>query len=302
MKSKKYILLISIVVLAMAFTCSPPLHKRIKNEKQLADTTLQKIYNGTVSKMYEYMFSQRENVILINKKRYGVFKAGLKGLVLYSNFTESIASVLNLGRPRFYSIEPIAALAKMPVFSSGENKFISYRDSSAEYPFHFYNPEIVKWAYQNLIPDPNMEIGGQTAQVLYDKIYFKFFRTMTESYLFLNETNNFELEKERYELRMKEKDFRAFEYLEDMYGEIEILGLFDQYSEPTRNYAYGVGGLLSNAEMSPNLACGFWLRRGIDGSKNEIWQGLSRLMLIYDKEWFLKKLEGWKRIDEENDE
>lgn len=38
--------------------------------------------------------------------------------------------------------------------------------------------------------------------------------------------------------------------------------------------------------MTAQMAIGFWLRRGIDNTHIELWTGLRKVLLMYDKEWY----------------
>ena len=39
------------------------------------------------------------------------------------------------------------------------------------------------------------------------------------------------------------------------------------------------------------FSCGFWLRRGIDGTIDEVWKLMDLIMREYDSEWYLAHIE-----------
>ena len=43
---------------------------------------------------------------------------------------------------------------------------------------------------------------------------------------------------------------------------------------------------------------GFWLRRKIDGSYDEVWTLFSRVMSQFDSEWFEYMWEGWEYYED----
>jgi hypothetical protein len=39
------------------------------------------------------------------------------------------------------------------------------------------------------------------------------------------------------------------------------------------------------------MAIGFWIRRGIDGTADELWTGLTKLMQLYDGSWWQARMQ-----------
>jgi len=147
---------------------------------------------------------------------------------------------------------------------SGINELQS---NSAQYQFDYINPAIVNWAYDHLIPNPRDSIGGAPCQLLYDRVFRNFFREKTFCYLFLTGVRDFKNEQKNYRDHFYEKNFYGPDYLREQYGNVFMrnAGTTDFY------YAKSIG---------------FWLRRGIDGSADELWRSLKKVMTFYDYQWF----------------
>src|SRR5690606_868709 len=126
--------------------------------------------------------------------------------------------------------------------------------------------------HENLIIEPTSKIGNQTAQDVYDNVLQRFFRLMTESYLFVASNNETALIEEYKEL-MDHSDFDAMEFYEQKFANDLV-----EYKVET-----------DYSSLQPSMAISFWLRRKIDGSAPEFWIGFSKVMNLYDKVWFESK-------------
>ena len=140
-------------------------------------------------------------------------------------------------------------------------------------PFDWYNPELIQWGAENMIPEPDQSIAGYLAQELYDNNYSRFFRLQTESYLWLQD-HGYAMHQGQYLDAMKNVDFEGLTYLENRYR-----GELTQY---VPSYGY------DSSDWLPEIAIGFWLRRGIDGTHEELWEGLRKLLVTYDADWWSK--------------
>ena len=52
-------------------------------------------------------------------------------------------------------------------------------------PFGFYNPEMIRYGHENLLPHPDDMLTGIAYGALYKTVFQRFVRLMTESYLWL---------------------------------------------------------------------------------------------------------------------
>lgn len=172
---------------------------------------------------------------------------------------------------RHFSTRSIELLAGVPVINpeveQHEQVETSFYNARIKDGFAHYNPAIIQWAHENLIPDPEMiGFNGFAYQLIYDRMFKETMRLLVQSYLSFPDEESFVKEQNRYLEAMKSPDFDGASYLRRNY---DVL---------TDEYYYSI--------FSPALAKGFWLRRGMDGTSLQVWQGLRKVMLMYDKEWF----------------
>ena len=150
-------------------------------------------------------------------------------------------------------------------------------EENKEYDFNYYNPDFIAWGVENMVPDPENSIGGMLAREIYQNCYSRFFRLNTEAYLWL-EQNGYEIHQGQYVDAMQNVDFEGLNYLERRYR-----GELDHYTDEHTRY-WG--------DWTPELAIGFWLRRGLDGTHDELWEGLMKVLETYDAEWLAEIQEG----------
>ncbi len=223
--------------------------------------------------MFKYFFYQDvynvEGTIYIAGNVYGQFMAGINGIVLYGGVLDCMYEYLGEDKNfRFYDLDIVKRFTGLPVFRY-------------EGAFGYYNSDIVVWTYTHMIPNPDDIISGRTSQEIYDVVFSRFFRLMTESYIYLNDAGIYEQEKNAYFKNVIEKEKYALGYLDNRFPEI-----FPQYG-CQRGQSYWTEG----------MSFGFWLRRGIDGTDDEFWTGLKKVMLLYDKDWFEKMKDKYKNFD-----
>lgn len=136
--------------------------------------------------------------------------------------------------------------------------------------FRCYNPEVVRWLFDNMIPDPELVIDGHKFQEIYDVIGSRYFRLMVESYLYLQRIG-VDKETHRYKMAMKNRGFDGMEYFEANYGHI-----LPDFTYPDYAFSY----------FTPGLAVGYWLRRSIDGSAADLYNGYLKVVKLYDPAWY----------------
>jgi bifunctional DNase/RNase len=225
------------------------------------------LYTCWFTEPYEYMFDrggEGGRLVSIMGKTYGEFMAGIGGILHYGSLSSCVADLSDATKGSYSDVRPLAELAGLPLHSEQMND---------KQPFGFYNTALVRWGHENLIPDPELGIGDVTVRRVYDVVFARFFRMMTESYLYLVDSGKYERERRAY-WRMARRGGKqrvdGIEWLQGRYG-----GVLDQYS---------VGW--DGTSMTPQMAIGFWLRRRIDGTEGELWIGLKKLLKRYDREWY----------------
>ncbi|MFO8072166.1 MAG: bifunctional nuclease family protein [Polyangia bacterium] len=214
---------------------------------------------------YSYMFGGGER-IEIGSGSFGSFNAGVGGVMHYGSLSECAGELIGVPQKSYSDDGPIAALAGMPLY--GERM-------SEDKPFGFYNPELVRWGYENLVPDPATEIDGVPAREIYRVVFARFFRLMADSYLYLTESKKLERETRAYWrfAKRKNRGVDGIEWLQKRYA-----GALPQY-----------GGGWDGTTMTPQMAIGFWLRRHEDGTDDELWTGLRMVLDTYDADWYRER-------------
>lgn len=274
----KAILFLSVLISILMITARCGTTKEISNKdgavKHISKSDLGSIYHDAMVYSYEYMFDQQTGIQL-NENYVGRFMGGFKGLFLYSSLKEAFSEYSNGAIEKSDDFYDLTAYDKVSgdimLFKNSGNQFYSW-EGIQTLPFHYYNPDVVKWGHENLIIEPTSKIGNQSAQDVYDNVLQRFFRLMTESYLFIESNNETALIEEYKEL-MDHSDFDAMEFYEQKFENV----LVEYKVEP------------DYSSLQPSMAISFWLRRKIDGSATEFWIGFSKVMNLYDKVWFESK-------------
>ena len=285
MKKLPHIFLLTSLLLLHCTTGRMTVSGKIptRSTEVFSESDLAELYANSFQGCYEYMFDTRKAVFNVGGTDFGPFTAGMKGMILYSGFEDAVTAHLqkegNDAPPaytEFYDLTKFKDLAGgIPVFLNEQGEFQAWGiNNESGQDFHHYNPEIVKWGYTHLIPDPDSDISGYTFSILYAGIFKRFFRLMTLTYLDL-QAGKFQSETASYKQQMADPGFEALDYLERRFEE----KLKDYRPDPDDFTA-----------MSPGMAYGFWIRRGIDGTAGEFWKGLSRVMTTYDREWLSGKV------------
>lgn len=212
---------------------------------------------------YSYMFeggSEGEGAAA-----YGRFMAGISGIMDYGGLSPCAGKIHGPKQVSFSDASPIAAMAGLPLYSPAMND---------ERPFGYYNPDLVRWGHENLIPSRDEPIAGASAAQIYDRVFVRFFRTMARTYVVLHDEMQFEAEQQAYvehAIVHPQNPYGAgLDYLESRFSGVvrEDEGAFD------------------GTQMTSSMAFGFWLRRGMDGTEPELWIGLKKVLHDYDTEFF----------------
>jgi hypothetical protein len=208
--------------------------------------------------------------------RYGddQYYEGFQGLFNYADYpSDGVNNFLNRKSSNNWgSLEHYEKLAgiKMHIAESADQEWSS---SS----FHHYNPAFINWLTKNMIPPSGFSIKGVTAKYVY-RHYSRFFRLLTESYLYLNKSGTYDQQAKSYiDALLEAKNARRHEDGLDI--------LFGTY-----HYALSKYEIPSESEIpspfEPHMAFGFWLRRNLDGTHYEAYKCVSKIMNRFDKRWF----------------
>lgn len=152
-------------------------------------------------------------------------------------------------------------------------KTIEYEAPMDIHNFDHVNPDFVEWFAENMIPKAGERIGKQTAQAIYSEIGYPIFRNLVVSHDYL-EKIGFDQAVDDYKNKVAELDHT------DLDPEL-ITYLYETYTihlaeEPLPEQYY------ASSCFAGGTACGFWIRRRIDGSEKNIWNLVERVVQEYD--------------------
>lgn len=170
-----------------------------------------------------------------------------------------------------YDMKSIAYVSGIPVFNPKIKQHLQIKeniyDGGINDGFTYYNPTLIKWATRYLIPKPkDKNSQGITFQKIYDELYKNNVRFFAKNYLYFKDEKTYKNAQLHYKISMKTKEFNGPEYLYKYYS--------------YENDHVNMGGLYTP------IAIGFWIRRGIDGTNDELWQCFVKILKLYDHDWF----------------
>jgi hypothetical protein len=222
--------------------------------------TFEKLGGCWFESPYDYMFGGGSS-IQIGGSSYATFTGGISGILYYGDLNNCVAEHLGGQASSYSDNSPFAKLAGVPLYSD-------LMDDTK--PFGFFNPELIKWGHENLVPPATATIAGVPITDVYTFVFARFFRMMTEAYLWLAQSGNARKEEDEYWKMAQKKNVYGVEWLQNRYnGELA---------------PYQVAW--DGTSMTPQMAIGFWLRRGLDGTSGELWIGLKKVMTRFDATWF----------------
>ncbi|WCL49444.1 hypothetical protein [Leptospira sp. GIMC2001] len=172
------------------------------------------------------------------------------------------------------------------IFKSGPHRegFLILNHS---HEFGYYDPEFPKFLTKTLIPGANDKTFHFLTQPIYDKFIRNLSRTMYVTYQKLHSNEVF-LTKERlrYKKLIEQKTLEPY-YYEKFYSFMDY-GFTD---DPNPNIASHFKIFRDDPEFDGNVVktcVAFWIRRSIDGTDVNFFEGLKLLLLTYDSE-FIKR-------------
>jgi hypothetical protein len=158
------------------------------------------------------------------------------------------------------------SIEKRMFLISGINPVIGYDDFNIAH----YNTSFIDWIAINLIPSKNFNIGNYSVKGYYMEKFSRFFRKLINIYWML-ERKGFENEAIAYKDFYTNNEYGTIDYLIDLYAE-EIV--YEDINVASRkNYDINV------------LLAGFWLRRYLHNSSEEIYNVLINILSNFDSYW-----------------
>jgi len=184
------------------------------------------------------------------------------GLELFTQTGALIEALSALLAPSERSLSPLKLIKRL---TQRELLQSSERDGRGRRGLkpHRYNPSLLLWGFDQLIPPAQLELDGVSAQALYQAVARDFTRQLIDCYLYLHKKRDPKVE--RFELSMRSLDasFDGLAYLKARYNDAPSLR----------------GG-------SPGWPLvGFWLRRSLDETAPLIWGGLRLVVCRFDPEY-----------------
>ncbi|MCR9141022.1 MAG: hypothetical protein NXI24_02035 [bacterium] len=138
---------------------------------------------------------------------------------------------------------------------------------------NYYNPEIIRWARRNMIPPPKDTVFGVVSyQEIYDEIFARAFHVLHATDVYLREKEA-ESGKDRFMVYLKlyqAKDYAGRLQLRNEFDAVYRDEYLSQEADPY-NYYFSAGH-----------AAGFWLRRGMDGTVDEVRALVREILQKYD--------------------
>ncbi len=270
MKKKTITIVLSGILLPLLFSFSIYFIGEITKEQK------QKLIKSWFDSPYAYMFSNNlsgtsGNALDNLMNDTGEFTAGISGLMFYGGISSSVCEVFDYQADYgFASYKPIEKLSGIKCFLKTPGK------DGVE--FSYLNPEIIDWGYNNMLPDPNLKVQEYTCKKIYQTVFSRFFRMMTEAYVFANMDNDIMTLREGYVNEMYRDDYQGLNSQEEMYD-----GALSDYKIDK-----------DGTQMTPAMAIGFWVRRDIDGTSLKLWNTMKKFMKRYDKKWFKNYMSNYK--------
>ncbi|MDM8545474.1 DUF1311 domain-containing protein [Candidatus Venteria ishoeyi] len=165
----------------------------------------------------------------------------------------------------FMDYKQLQQLSNIPIFLRGPHSNTQL-NLHARYNFGYYNPEFVTWLVEHAIPGEK----DQTFRSLTQTMYAQFVSIPARIYYMVYQ----ELQsKPAFHIAQQQK-----------YEDLIVNQTLPQYY---RDEYYEFAGL-EQAGYDGNIVSGavlFWLRRGIDGTAAQFYQGLEKLIKTYDADF-----------------
>tara|TARA_R110002012_G_scaffold13845_16_gene58578 strand:+ start:30423 stop:31979 length:1557 start_codon:yes stop_codon:yes gene_type:complete len=195
---------------------------------------------------------------------------------VYAHFATLFRSSLPDGARQYLKAEDANAdsysLQRAVSEASGFNLYQTTGDLN-DLPFSRLNPNFVSWMGNNLVPEPNQQFFGEEAGKIYRVSFRRMVWMLATSYEYLSDGNKWESEALAYKNAMQSEGFYGPGYLYDRYTTQDLKNsvfskYYEEFSTNDNDYYY----------FTEEIAIGFWLRRRLDGTDDEMSQFLTKLL------------------------
>ncbi len=212
------------------------------------------------------------------RRQIGMFLGGAQGARYSLGFVKCIGELTGTnwrflsetGRKQLYFgglVESISDLSGLPIYSSKQG------GQKASSEVNYYNPALIRWARQNLIPGPREKIVGLVSyQEIYDKVFSRSARILYRTDRFLREKN-------------PENKGTRFETYLKIYSKGDYAvrtGIRTEFDAVYKDRHLGPDVDPYNYNFSAGHAATFWLRRGMDDTVQEVRALLAAVLRQYD--------------------
>lgn len=211
-----------------------------------------------------------DDLIQINEHSLSEYYCYLMGIS--DQFPNLFACAKSFAIKKHISIEnndkhsALEAIAGVPVFS--------HDPKDTNYEFSYINPAIINWAHKTLLPMPENRFYNYSYQQIYNKIFRSIMRKHALAYYYLhNITDVQDITKIFNEELAKKDSYAPQEFVYKQFSEFNIKSSMI-YQNTEDDWNIGLEDLI-----------GFWIRRTVDGSADELWKGLGKVLSLYDNEW-----------------
>jgi len=168
------------------------------------------------------------------------------------------------------------SLNSVLVAISGFNLYQN-REEVENLPFDMYNPPLLQWVGNNMLPEPEEEFFGVKSQTVYDITFRRMVWMLAASYEYVATERNWDHEALRYKEAFTEQTFYGPTYLYERFAdpnfeETPFNKVYQEFDLGEYDYSY----------LTEQIAIGFWLRRKLDGSSEEVYEMLTKILEKYD--------------------
>lgn len=174
------------------------------------------------------------------------------------------------GRKQLYYgglVESISDLSGLPIYSPKQG------GQKASPEQNYYNPTLIRWARNNLIPEPREKIVGLVSyQEIYDKVFSRAARILHRTDRFLREKSP-ENKGTRFDTYLKIYSAGDYGVRVGIRGEFDAIYKDRHLGQAVDPYDYN---------FSAGHAATFWLRRGMDETAQEVRALLAAVLRQYD--------------------
>jgi len=193
----------------------------------------------------------------------------------------------------FVDYSKLMAISGLLIFKEGGPHTISSLNFEGGYEFGHYNPEFLTWIQEKVVIDPADSIFKQQIQLAYnDKIKVvarAFYQTHKILFATPEGSDEFKTIKSKYQDKIEKQTLeRCYlggpEKCGGLYLQEEFRRLGDYLANQNENISEKINGE-DNYWYLANVSGGFWVRRSIDGTEQQFFDILTKLLEIYDSEW-----------------